>query len=307
MVRLAYVVALLLVFSVGFPLAYAGHGGGSSGGGGGCGGPCIPPTLGVNSDGKVRVNGGLSINSMSFDVEYYSQYIPTQTFRTGEQVSVVLKIFDNEGPLTLEHVELHFSPYEEFVSGSFVEKSVAALVWDNKDDDEVIGIYDDDDILKNVSINSRVENQFNIISFEFESNSELEKTSLMTVIWDSNKNSVKNYFFDSIRMIDLSVPSLPRETNDDDVNVVPTWIKTSAGWWADEKISDADFLGGVEFMIQTNVLSFQTTSDGENISESGEIPSWIKSTAKWWSEDLIPEDDFVSGIQFLIDNGMISL
>lgn len=38
-----------------------------------------------------------------------------------------------------------------------------------------------------------------------------------------------------------------------------------------------------------------------------QIPSWIKNNAKWWSQNQITDDDFVKGIQFLIDNGVIKV
>jgi hypothetical protein len=38
---------------------------------------------------------------------------------------------------------------------------------------------------------------------------------------------------------------------------------------------------------------------------SQEIPSWIKSNAGWWSQDLISDSDFVLGIQYLISNGIM--
>ena len=35
------------------------------------------------------------------------------------------------------------------------------------------------------------------------------------------------------------------------------------------------------------------------------IPPWIKNTAGWWAEGLIGDSDFVSGIQFLIEKGIM--
>ncbi len=40
-----------------------------------------------------------------------------------------------------------------------------------------------------------------------------------------------------------------------------------------------------------------------NLSES--IPSWIKNTAGWWATGKIPDDEFLKGINFLIDNGLL--
>ena len=37
------------------------------------------------------------------------------------------------------------------------------------------------------------------------------------------------------------------------------------------------------------------------------IPDWIKNNAGWWSSGLIDDSSFVSGIQWLISNGIITL
>ncbi len=37
------------------------------------------------------------------------------------------------------------------------------------------------------------------------------------------------------------------------------------------------------------------------------IPDWIKNNAGWWSTDLIEDTDFVSGIQYLIKEGIMTI
>jgi hypothetical protein len=37
------------------------------------------------------------------------------------------------------------------------------------------------------------------------------------------------------------------------------------------------------------------------------IPSWIKNNAGWWADGLIDDASFVSGIQWLISNGVITI
>ncbi len=37
------------------------------------------------------------------------------------------------------------------------------------------------------------------------------------------------------------------------------------------------------------------------------IPDWIKNNASWWSTDLIEDTDFVSGIQYLIKEGIMTI
>ena len=39
--------------------------------------------------------------------------------------------------------------------------------------------------------------------------------------------------------------------------------------------------------------------------ESQEVPAWIKNNAGWWANGVIDDNTFVSGIQYLIKNGII--
>jgi len=44
---------------------------------------------------------------------------------------------------------------------------------------------------------------------------------------------------------------------------IPPWIKNNAGWWADDNISDSDFLYGIKFLVETNIIQFQPDGDYE--------------------------------------------
>ncbi|MDH3766749.1 MAG: hypothetical protein OER82_13200 [Nitrosopumilus sp.] len=44
-----------------------------------------------------------------------------------------------------------------------------------------------------------------------------------------------------------------------------------------------------------------------NASNSQEIPEWVKNNAGWWSEDLILDRDFMQGIEFLGEQGIIKI
>ena len=47
--------------------------------------------------------------------------------------------------------------------------------------------------------------------------------------------------------------------------------------------------------------------ESSNVGSSEDIPSWIKGNAEWWANDLIDDATFVSGIQFLIQEEIISV
>jgi len=48
------------------------------------------------------------------------------------------------------------------------------------------------------------------------------------------------------------------------------------------------------------------TSQGSG-SGSNAIPDWIKGNAEWWAAGQIDDNTFVSGIQWLISNGVMRI
>ena len=51
--------------------------------------------------------------------------------------------------------------------------------------------------------------------------------------------------------------------------------------------------------------SIQELTPNQIISEKQPIPNWIKNNAKWWADDIIDDQTFVSGIQFLINENIL--
>ena len=99
---------------------------------------------------------------------------------------------------------------------------------------------------------------------------------------------------------------------------IPDWIKNVAGWWANDEISENEFLSGITYLINNNIISLHFIPcsvtigdglriDGQTISSATLVPVWVKNNAKWWSEDLIEDTDFVNGIEYLIKNQIISI
>ena len=86
---------------------------------------------------------------------------------------------------------------------------------------------------------------------------------------------------------------------------IPVWVKNNAGWWSEDKISDADFIAGIEYLIKNKIISISSQNNKENSLDV--IPAWIKNNAGWWSDGKISDDDFLSGIKYLIENSMIKV
>jgi hypothetical protein len=84
---------------------------------------------------------------------------------------------------------------------------------------------------------------------------------------------------------------------------VPAWIKNNALWWANGKINDGEFISGLQFMIENDII--RITNLPESDITSKEVPDWIRNNANWWAHDKISEKEFVNGIKYLISNGII--
>ena len=87
---------------------------------------------------------------------------------------------------------------------------------------------------------------------------------------------------------------------------IPNWIKNNAKWWSSGTISDSDFLVGIAYLINEEIIYVPNLSESESSSViSQNIPIWIKNTAQWWADDQINENEFLKSIQFLIENRII--
>ena len=74
----------------------------------------------------------------------------------------------------------------------------------------------------------------------------------------------------------IQISDLPTTSDGDIVIeediVIPSWIKNNAGWWANNRISDSDFLYGIKFLVESNIIKFQTVLTFE---EDGNIEKHI--------------------------------
>ena len=96
-------------------------------------------------------------------------------------------------------------------------------------------------------------------------------------------------------------------------DAMPSWIKNNAGWWADDVITENEFLKGIEYLIKNDIIVISSITDSEkpeisiDFSYTKLVPDWIKNNAGWWADGIIPDSAFVSGIQWLISNDIMNI
>ena len=96
---------------------------------------------------------------------------------------------------------------------------------------------------------------------------------------------------------------------------IPNWIKNVAEWWANNEISEKEFLAGIEYLINNNIIFIPFMPCGHAAAsatldptlEAKLVPDWVKNVAGWWATDQIKDADFLNGIQYLIKSGILGI
>jgi hypothetical protein len=117
----------------------------------------------------------------------------------------------------------------------------------------------------------------------------------------------------------LAIPSSSAQ------DVIPSWIKNNAGWWANDQITENEFLRAIEYLIKNDIIVITDIPSYEkptcstfiltdcipaisiDFSYTKLVPNWIKNNAGWWADGQIDDSSFVSGMQWLISNGIIQM
>ena len=79
-----------------------------------------------------------------------------------------------------------------------------------------------------------------------------------------------------------------------------------------EKFSDGKYIvksqyGNSKSTVTTSSFLITAANVPTMESNTSEIPVWIKNNAGWWADGMIPDDAFVSGLQWLISNGIMKI
>jgi len=107
--------------------------------------------------------------------------------------------------------------------------------------------------------------------------------------------TVEKYPYNEVEKPEIFTLNIPQ--------VVPSWIKNTAGWWANDQIPDDEFVESIQFLVENNIINVKSSEN--RYATLQVIPSWVKNTAGWWANDQIPDEEFLKGINFLIDNGIL--
>lgn len=123
-----------------------------------------------------------------------------------------------------------------------------------------------------------------------------------------NIDNLKSYSerLQEIKKLKMGTVNLPNNS-DDSSQVIPVWIKNNADWWANDEIDDSTFVSGIQYIIKEGIISVSSPSTHDENTIVNEIPRWIKNNADWWAQEIISDEDFLKGIEFLVETGIIAI
>ena len=118
-------------------------------------------------------------------------------------------------------------------------------------------------------------------------------------------NNYKDFINNVISKYPYIPTEKPEQTNLMQTTVIPEWVRSIAGWWAEGNIEDAEFNSALMHLIDNKIIQIPPTNTPSQSNE--EIPEWVKMNAGWWAEKQVDDNDFILGIQYLIENNIIKI
>ena len=109
---------------------------------------------------------------------------------------------------------------------------------------------------------------------------------------------------------------------------VPDWVKNTAGWWAEDVISETEFVNAIAYLIKVGIISIESskspeliaemwvngdinddeflanveqliekdiiTIQSDSITKTSQLPDWLVNNAGWWAARIFTESDFTT-------------
>ncbi len=246
----------------------------------------------------------LSINENGFALGGYENTLERQTIKRGEPTEFNIVFYTGS---EIAHTSLYFNlGPTRTIAGSdtqvlLYKDKPAEIIDPNGNIATATGSINNEGDLRRVVT----------FSITFSEDIQWSNSDLVIRSWNDNLSSGDTIVYDAIEILP-SIEEIAFEQSIPEPEIVqlksqyvPIWIKNNAAWWSQEMIDDSDFISGIEYLIQQEIILI--SDNGEVTNTSNEIPSWIKNNAGWWSEDLITEKEFINGIQWLISNGIMQV
>ena len=176
---------------------------------GGGSNPSAPPTLGLDDNQKRIVDNGFSFNGNPVNVEQFFTPYPLITTPVGQNNTIKLKIYEDNGPDNIAHVGLSYG----LGKGETFNGGRATIEYDKTfDGKESVTLFDPKHVLGDVNVTTTTINcssnsnaQCLEVTFDHIFRDSLDYNMVATNIWDFERNGWQNYFNHGIQIVGESM------------------------------------------------------------------------------------------------------
>jgi len=283
--------------------------------GGGGGGPSAPTifaaSLFLKSEPTFTLLGqGITSERQLVEKDLDDSSGPV-SLKTNESVSFSFDLYENQGINNLAHVTMYFFTGENSDVNQYnidLSKSDTYILFDKTQSKHVVdphGYFASADFELSEITAWSMKAKYDITFAK-----PMETTSILIRSWDLDKNESDKVLLDAFQVSESSFLSTPNEISTVDntftqteVKDIPIWVKNNANWWHQRQIDDSDFISGIEYLIEQNIINMPKTEVSDSVST--EVPDWIRDVAGFWGQNSISDAEFVQSVQWLISNGIM--
>lgn len=312
----------------------------NDGAGGGGGGGVSRAGLVVQAVGAIALFGGGSSGTSgppSFDSAVFSletdgvkvspesMSASTSSFTVGKKSDISMGFKMPGGLNDLDHIGL----YANIGPGQDKYDTDTYIYFDRFKTPQIT-IHDPHGFFKSVNIDVIEPTKSNIdVNFVFDFAKSIDNPNVVFEAWNIKKDGAIKEIPDLLKVDD---PTKPEDVVPKDETItqtteerppVPDWVKSNAAWWGKGTIDDNEFTNGIGYLIQKQIIDvpglLEKNTSPEKIKnpdtgvmEEPEefvpiVPAWVKNNALWWSEGQLTDDDFLVGIKYLLEKGIIQV
>ena len=252
----------------------------------------------------------LTINGTNYSYDDFSKK-KTTTLKVGETYEIKIIAADDGGGNDIKRISLYMN-----LSGGKREiyESNTYISYNNYGNPS---IRNSEGIIQSVILNAVPDGFKQHITIDIKFAKEMAISDVIIQVVDEINYSAQLRAVQAIQVI--KADTIEESKQEDKINIIeptktmpdniPEWIKQRTKAWVNDSSSDVGFAQGLTGMINENILHIPDNRiTAKNMSEIVfEVPQWVKNNARWWTEDLISDIEFVNAIQFLLDNDHIKL
>ena len=116
-------------------------------------------------------------------------------------------------------------------------------------------------------------------------------------LWKPGKYAIQVEIANSLAETDIVINPVQQGQTTTSENHMPIWIKNTAKWWSDGKVSNGEFIQAIQYLIQHGIIKIPNYYSKSMTTQS--LLPWIKNNAGLWADGKISDDDFVNVLQYM--------